>query len=96
MIAFEDGIRGRRLRHLRTWRSLFAIQPELLYSQKGFQAEELGQTAKLGQPTTFEIPVLLKAQFKLAMLRPAIYAGPRGVVRNGLQAGRTRSLLRLR
>lgn len=55
--------------------SLLAIQPELLYSQKGFQAEELGQTATLGT-NYIEIPVLLKAQFKLAMLRPAIYAGP--------------------
>lgn len=55
--------------------SLFALQPELLYSQKGFKAEEGGQTAELGL-NYFEIPVLLKAQFKLAMLRPAIYAGP--------------------
>jgi hypothetical protein len=55
--------------------SLFALQPELLYSQKGFMAEEGGQTAELGL-NYFEIPVLLKAQFKLAMLRPAIYAGP--------------------
>ncbi|MBT8461664.1 MAG: PorT family protein [Gemmatimonadetes bacterium] len=54
---------------------LLAIQPELLYSQKGFKAEELGQTAQLGT-NYIEIPVLLKAQFKLAMLRPAIYAGP--------------------
>lgn len=54
---------------------LFALQPELLYSQKGFKAEELGQTAELGT-NYFEIPVLLKAQFQLAMLRPAVYAGP--------------------
>ena len=55
--------------------SLFALQPELLYSQKGFQAEESGQSAQLGT-NYIEIPVLLKAQFKLAMLRPAVYAGP--------------------
>jgi hypothetical protein len=55
--------------------SLFALQPELLYSQKGFKAEESGAEAQLGV-NYFEIPVLLKAQFKLAMLRPAIYAGP--------------------
>jgi hypothetical protein len=55
--------------------SLFALQPELLYSQKGFKAEESGQSAELGL-NYFEIPLLLKAQFKLAMLRPAIYAGP--------------------
>jgi hypothetical protein len=55
--------------------SLFAVQPELLYSQKGFKAEESGQSAQLGT-NYIEIPVLLKAQFKLAMLRPAVYAGP--------------------
>jgi len=55
--------------------SLFALQPELLYSQKGFQADEFGETVKLNT-NYIEIPVLLKAQFKLAMLRPAVYAGP--------------------
>ena len=55
--------------------SLCALPPELLYSQKGFQAEESGQSAQLGT-NYIEIPVLLKAQFKLAMLRPAVYAGP--------------------
>ena len=55
--------------------SLFAVQPELLYSQKGFKAEEGGQSARLNT-NYLEIPVLLKAQFKLAMLRPAVYAGP--------------------
>lgn len=55
--------------------SLFAVQPELLYSQKGFQVDEFGETVKLNT-NYIEIPVLLKAQFKLAMLRPAVYAGP--------------------
>jgi len=55
--------------------SLFALQPELLYSQKGFEASEGELTAQLGT-NYIEIPVLLKAQFKLAMLRPAVYAGP--------------------
>ena len=55
--------------------SLFAVQPELLYSQKGFEASEGELTAQLGT-NYVEIPVLLKAQFQLAMLRPAIYAGP--------------------
>ena len=55
--------------------SLFALQPELLYSQKGFQVEEFGETVKLNT-NYIEIPVLLKAQFDLAMLRPAVYAGP--------------------
>ena len=54
---------------------LFAIQPELLYSQKGFEASEGDLSAQLGT-NYFEIPVLLKAQFNLAMLRPAVYAGP--------------------
>jgi len=55
--------------------SLFAVQPELLYSQKGFEASEGDLSAQLGT-NYFEIPVLLKAQFNLAMLRPAVYAGP--------------------
>jgi hypothetical protein len=55
--------------------SLFAVQPELLYSQKGFEASEGELSAQLGT-NYFEIPVLLKAQFNLAMLRPAVYAGP--------------------
>jgi hypothetical protein len=55
--------------------SLFALQPELLYSQKGFGASEGELTAQLGT-NYIEIPVLLKAQLKLAMLRPAVYAGP--------------------
>ena len=55
--------------------SLFALQPELLYSQKGFQVDEFGETVKFNT-NYIEIPVLLKAQFKLAMLRPALYAGP--------------------
>jgi len=55
--------------------SLFALQPELLYSQKGFQVDEFGETVKFNA-NYIEIPVLLKAQFKLAMLRPAVYAGP--------------------
>ena len=55
--------------------STFAIQPELLYSQKGFKASEGGTEASL---TTdyIEIPLLLKANFNAGMLRPAIYAGP--------------------
>lgn len=55
--------------------SLFAVQPELLYSQKGFKFDETGTAIQFGT-NYIEIPVLLKAQFKLAMLRPAVYAGP--------------------
>ena len=55
--------------------SLFALQPELLYSQKGFKFDETGTAVQVGI-NYIEIPVLLKAQFKVAMLRPAVYAGP--------------------
>jgi hypothetical protein len=57
--------------------SLFAIQPELLYSQKGFKAEDdLFEVDAQLAVNYFEIPILLKAQFDLSMFRPAIYAGP--------------------
>jgi hypothetical protein len=54
---------------------VFAIQPELLYSQKGFKAEELGAEAQF-KVNYFEIPVLFKAQFPMTMIRPAVYVGP--------------------
>jgi len=56
---------------------VFALQPELLYSQKGFefQDEVFDIDAQLAT-NYFEIPLLLKAQLGVAMLRPAVYAGP--------------------
>lgn len=55
----------------------FAIQPEILYSQKGFKAEETGIEAEF-KTTYIEIPVLLKARFPMETVRPGVYAG--GVV----------------
>ena len=54
---------------------VFAIQPELLYSEKGFKASEGGFDAQF-KANYFEIPVLLKAQFPMETIRPAVYAGP--------------------
>ena len=43
--------------------SLFALQPELLYSQKGFQVDEFGETVKFNT-NYIEIPVLLPDQLQ--------------------------------
>jgi hypothetical protein len=65
--------------------SIFAIQPEVLYSQKGFKLDDVIDID--GQPVnadaTFsldyiEIPLLLVARLDLPLVRPGIYAG--GVV----------------
>ena len=55
--------------------SVFSIQPELLYSQKGFSAEEGDLEASLNT-NYLEIPLLVKANLDAGLLRPAIYAGP--------------------
>ena len=56
---------------------VFAIQPEVLYSQKGFTGTDAESPLEATfKANYFEIPVLLKAQFPLTMLRPAVYAGP--------------------
>jgi hypothetical protein len=57
--------------------TIFALQPEVLYSQKGFKAADdvFDIDAQL-KTNYFEIPLLLKAQLALVLVRPAIYAGP--------------------
>lgn len=50
------------------------IQPELLYSQKGFKEEELGVTIT-GSYDYLEIPVLLKFPFGKIIV-PSVYFGP--------------------
>jgi hypothetical protein len=55
---------------------MFYLQPEVLFSQKGFSQEESGAdlTAELDY---FQIPVLLKAVFPIedSPIRPGVYAG---------------------
>ena len=57
---------------------VFAIQPEVLYSEKGFKGEDEALPGFEAQFKVkyFEIPLLLKAQFPMANIRPAVYAGP--------------------
>jgi hypothetical protein len=62
---------------------LFTIQPEVLYSMKGFTAEEtvsiLGNnynvkaTAHLNY---IEVPVLIKYTFPVPVIKPALFVGP--------------------
>lgn len=58
---------------------LFTIQPEVLYSQKGFTAEQnvLGYDVKAtGHFNYLEIPVLLKFSLPVPIVKPSLYAGP--------------------
>lgn len=58
---------------------LFTIQPEVLYSQKGFTADEnfLGTNVKVtGSLNYLEIPVLLKYSLPVPVVKPSLYAGP--------------------
>ena len=68
---------------------LLALQPELLYTMKGFKltrviTNEAGPTPPLpffvtGNNSYFEIPVLLKLKFpssSLGIIRPNVFAGP--------------------
>jgi hypothetical protein len=57
--------------------NMFAIQPELLYSQKGFKADSAGVELKL-KGDYLEIPVLLKINIPIegSKVHPHVYAGP--------------------
>jgi len=57
--------------------NMFAIQPEVLYSQKGFKASEMGAEVKL-KGDYVEIPVLLKINIPIegSKVHPHVYAGP--------------------
>ena len=58
---------------------LLTIQPEVLYSQKGFISEEtlLGTNIKItGRLNYLEIPVLVKYSFPVPVVKPSVYAGP--------------------
>ncbi len=58
---------------------LFTIQPEVLYSQKGFTADEtiFGTSVKVtGSLNYLEIPVLVKYSFPVPVVKPSLYAGP--------------------
>jgi len=56
---------------------MFAVQPEVLYSQKGTKAAEAGVDAKL-KLDYIEIPVLLKVNIPIegSKVHPNVYAGP--------------------
>ncbi len=58
---------------------LFTIQPEVLYSQKGFIADEniSGTNVKVtGSLNYLEIPVLVKFSLPVPVVKPSLYAGP--------------------
>jgi len=56
---------------------MFAIQPEVLYSQKGIKVEDVGATAKF-KLDYIEVPVLFKVNIPIegSKVRPSVYAGP--------------------
>ena len=57
---------------------LFTIQPEVLYSQKGFIDENfLGTNVKVTSHFNYlEIPVLVKFSLPIPVVKPSLYAGP--------------------
>jgi hypothetical protein len=72
----KTGFVGGIFASFRLGSGVMAIQPEVLYSQKGLKAEELGVTAKLNT-NYIEIPLLLKANINAGeKVRPAFYVGP--------------------
>lgn len=54
---------------------LFSIQPELLYVQKGFKAEDEGITVKQ-KSSYLEVPVLAKISFGSEQFKGFVTAGP--------------------
>jgi hypothetical protein len=58
---------------------MFSIQPEILFSQKGYKVEETedGIEGKLDVATSYlEVPILAKVQFGSGGVKPFINAGP--------------------
>ena len=62
---------------------LLTIQPEILYSTKGFIMEQdysaLGQSYSYKSTNTYsylEIPVLIKYSLPVPMIKPSLYVGP--------------------
>lgn len=85
--GIEGGIGKRRIGlaagvygHFMIGKRHFSIQPELLYSQKGFHGNVTGQFLQVHRKLKLnyiEIPVLFKYTFiPGASVRPSIYLGP--------------------
>ena len=62
---------------------LLTIQPEILYTTKGFKMEQnvtqLGQTYSSNSTNTYsylEIPVLVKYSLPVPIVKPSLYVGP--------------------
>lgn len=55
---------------------VFAVQPELLFSQKGFSTGDLDGAEAEFSLDYFEVPVLLSARLPAPLVRPFAYAGP--------------------
>jgi len=53
-----------------------SIQPEVLYSVKGYKSDVPGIATNTGTYSYIDIPVLLKFYFPLPVLKPFVFAGP--------------------